>query len=160
MAKPRTKSTTPKPKKLGLFDHLREIYEVQSVGYFDSLTDAEKKSYSNYLINRFISMNWNYVEVVNEFQQYYGEVGSRESYLFFSQVLPRGKQFNRYIKPKAEKSYEDWLVERIGSHFLVNHREAEGYLELYLATPEGRARLRELLESYGTETKLLRRVLG
>ena len=77
------------PKKL--FDHLNAIYLNQSPQYWESLTEAERKSYSTFMINRFLSMNMNYIEIVNALQEYYGSIGPRESYLFYSDLLPKGK---------------------------------------------------------------------
>lgn len=152
------RKATKSEKRKGLFDHLNAIYLNQSVDYFDKLSPEDRKSYSSYMINRFISMNHNFVEVVNELQQYYGSIGSRESYLFYSQLLPRGKQWTPYIKGK-ETTHEDWLVELVRSHYEVGSREAEEYLELFLATEQGRDSLRALLESYGTPLKLIRKVV-
>lgn len=145
-------------KKKGLFDHLNAIYLNQSVDYFDKLSLEDKKSYSTYMINRLISMNHNFVEVVNELQQYYGSIGPRESYLFYSQLLPKGKQWTPYIKGK-ESAYEDWLVRLVCDHYEIGSAEAEGYLALFLSTEIGRNRLRELLEMYGTPLKLVRKIL-
>jgi hypothetical protein len=105
-------------------------------------------------------MNWAFVELVNYIQLYYGVIGQREHYLFCSQCLPKGKQFNRYIKPKQNSNYEDWLVKIVGHHYSVSNREAEEYINLFLSTAKGRETLRYLLEQYGTEVKLLRKVFG
>lgn len=154
----RKKTASATPKKRGLFDHVNSIFADQSIDYYDKLSEADKKTFSNYMVNRFISMNWNYVEVVNELQQYYGEVGPREVYLFYSQILPKGRQFNRYIKANKERQYEDWLVGLVGNHFSVSHREAEEYLDIYMATVDGRQQLRALMELYGIELRLIRKL--
>ena len=162
MTRKAKKPTTPKPKqpgKKGLFDHLRAIQEDQSLGYYDGLTVDERKTYNIFMLNRLLSMNMNVIEVVNEMQQYYGTLDPRSHYLFYSQLLPRGRQFNRYIKPTVGDEHEEWLVDLVRSHYQISRREAEGYVELFLATEAGRASLKELLEAYGTPLKLIRKVL-
>ena len=39
--------------------------------YWDNLTESDKKTWSNYMVHRFISMKAEWIEVVNEIQQYW-----------------------------------------------------------------------------------------
>jgi hypothetical protein len=153
------KSSGAKNKAKTLFDHVNAIYTNQRVDYYNKLNREDKKSYNTYMINRFVSMNPDQVEVVNELQQYYGAVGDRESYLFYSQLIPKGKQWNKYIKAKKEVKYEDWLVRLVSSHYCVSSTEAKGYLDLLLASPTGKENLKSILEMYGTDPKKVRKVV-
>ena len=137
----------------GLFDHIEAIYTNQRSDYFDTLTDADKKSYSNYMVNRFISMNPHQVPFVNEIQKY--NLDSKLHYLFYSQVLPKGKQFNKYIKKTKEVKYEDWLIDIIIKHFSVSVVEAEEYLEIYYK--QNKSALKMLCEAYGVDSKKLKK---
>lgn len=143
-----------------LFDHLNAIYTNQSIDYFDTLEDAEKKSYSAFMINRLISMNPSYAQIANEFQLYLNTIGSRESYLFYSQIVPKGKQFNKYIKSQKKATYDDWLVALVKRHYGVSLHEATDYLHIYFASDEGKSNLRVLLEQYGIEPKKINKVLS
>ena len=49
-------------KKRSLFDHIREVTAVQKVDYFDTLSVDDRKSWSNYMVNRFLSMKIEWVE--------------------------------------------------------------------------------------------------
>ena len=42
-------------KTKSLFDHVDAIYTNQKIDYFGTLTEADKKSYNNYMVNRFDS---------------------------------------------------------------------------------------------------------
>ena len=53
-----------------LFDHIKQITNVQNTLYWDSLSDGDKKTWSNYMVHRFLSMNMNWVDIVNELQKY------------------------------------------------------------------------------------------
>ena len=139
-----------------LFDHINNIYQNQSPTYYDELTDGDRKSYSTYMVNRFISMNMNYVELVNEIQKY--PIENRESYLFYSQILPKGRQFNKYIKPTKTDSHEKWVLELVSNHFQVSLREAETYLEIFYMTKDGKQELREICESYGVNPKEIKKL--
>lgn len=140
-------------KSKGLFDHVDAIYTNQKIDYFDTLTEADKKTYSNYMVNRFLSMNPHQIPFVNEIQKY--NIDSKTHYLFFSQILPKGKQFNKYIKKTKEVKYEEWLVDIVTNHFSVSKLEAEEYLEIYYK--QNKSSLRMLCEAYGIDSKKIKK---
>jgi hypothetical protein len=139
-----------------LFEHLKAIYENQSVGYFDSLDEADRKTFQPYMINRMVSMVPLYVPFVNAFQSY-GVSDARTTYLFYSQLLPKGKQFSKYVKGAKFEKYEAWMVELIANHFSVSKADAETYIEIYQKSLSGKAELRSICEGYGTDPKLLKK---
>ena len=57
-------------KKKSLFDHIKQITDVQNPNYWDDISDDDKKSRSDYMVNRFLSMKMDWVGFVNEVQQY------------------------------------------------------------------------------------------
>ncbi len=141
-----------------LFEHLNHIYEVQDINYFNHLEEADKKTFNTYIVSRFISMNPDYLPVVNELQQYWGQIGQREAYLFYSQILPRKKQYNKYIKGTKDSSpYEDWVRELIAQHYEISKWETDQYLRILYTSMAGKASLKDLLEGYGIDEKKLKK---
>lgn len=138
-----------------LFDFLAGITENQSSKFFDELTDTEKKKYktSRYMIHRFLSMNSNYLPVVNALQKY-SNIPDRCHYLFLTNMLPRGRQFNKYIKGAKETKYEGWLVDLVAKHYHVSTKEAIEYIEIYYQ--HNKVELRELCEKYAVDKKQLK----
>ena len=147
------KETEAKGKEL--FDFINGITQNQTIEFFDEMTDDEKKKYKNsrYMIHRFLSMNSNYLPVVNEIQKY-GNIPDRCHYLFLTSILPRAKQFNKYIKGAKEDKYESWLVKLIAEHFQISTKEAIEYIEIYYT--HNKSGLRELCEKYGIDKKQLK----
>jgi hypothetical protein len=139
------------------FDHVKEIYTKQRIGYFDNLTDDEKKTLQPYMINRIISMNYDFVTVVNEVQKYYSAMGPREIYLMYSQILPKGNYYNKYIKAAKEEAYEFWLILLVANHFGISRTDAVDCLRLYYGSDNGKISLRELCEKYATDPKLIKK---
>jgi hypothetical protein len=72
---PKKKSTTStvdtKPKVKGLFDHINHLREGRNPKYFDTLSEADQKSWSNYMVCRFLSMDPRCIDMVNEIQKYH-----------------------------------------------------------------------------------------
>ena len=136
-----------------LFDHINAIYQEQKKDYFQNLDDGEKRTYSNYMVNRFLSMNIHQLPLVNEIQKY--NLPSEMHYLFYATTIPRGKQYNKYVKSKAENKYESWLVELVEKHYEVSQSEAVTYLDIYY--DRDKDGLRELCEKYGIDKKQLKK---
>jgi len=150
MAKKKNVNTEElKSSSKGLFDHITAIYQVQNRKYFSTLTDGDKKTYSNYMVNRFLSMNIHQLPLVNEIQKY--TLPSDVHYLFYATAVPRGKQYNKYVKSKSESKYEKWLVELVATHFLVSQDEAIFYLDIYYEKDTDG--LRTICQMYGVDPK-------
>jgi DNA-directed RNA polymerase subunit K/omega len=140
-----------------LFDFLNMIYQDQRTSSFDDMTEVDKKKYkySRYMMHRFLSMNPGYSPLVNELQKY-SSIPDRAHYQFLTNVIPRGRQFNKYIKGDKDEKYEKWLVELVANHFHVSKIEAIGYIELYYR--DDKDALRTLCEMYGIDKKELKKV--
>ena len=136
-----------------LFDHINAIYLEQKKNYFSGLDDGEKRTYSNYMVNRFLSMNIHQLPLVNEIQKY--TLPSDVHYLFFATTIPRGKQYNKYVKAAKETKYEDWLIDLVAGHYCVSQDEAKSYLDTYYN--DGKQALRELCEKYGVDPKVIKK---
>ena len=136
-----------------LFDHINAIYLEQKKNYFSGLDDGEKRTYSNYMVNRFLSMNIHQLPLVNEIQKY--TLPSDVHYLFFATTIPRGKQYNKYVKAAKETKYEDWLINLVAGHYCVSEIEAFSYLDIYYH--QDKPALRELCEKYGIDNKVLKK---
>ena len=106
-------------KKKSLFDHVRQVTSVQNPNYWDEISEEDKKSWSNYMVNRFLSMKMDWIEVVNEFQKY--NLKPKELYKLYINVLPKGKQWLRYVKGENDMSHPNWLVNIIVNHEKVLH---------------------------------------
>ncbi len=136
-----------------LFDHINEIYQSQKKNYFSTLDDGEKRTYSAYMVNRFLSMNIHQLPLVNEIQKY--TLPNEVHYLFLSTTIPRGKQYNKYVKAAKETKYEEWLVTLVAKHYCVSEVEATSYLEIYYR--DDKPALRSLCEKYAIDQKVIKK---
>jgi len=110
-----------------IFDWLEQIsYKKEGWGLF---SEEDKGKYNNYLINRFISMNPNFLEVVNLAQQYISPQDSEKSYLFYKSVLGKKKRYFKYIKSKSKVYHED-VFKYLGKYFGCSLETAKDYTKL------------------------------
>ena len=136
-----------------LFDHITNITSVQNPKYWDGLEDADKKSWSNYMVHRFLSMNPDWIEVLSEIQPYTQVLEPKQLYLVLIGILPKGRRYMKYIKGKKADKYESWLVDLIKQDFNCSLRESEDYCEILYATKEGRENIKFICEKYGIDKK-------
>ena len=139
-----------------LFDHIKWITEKQTKDYWDTLNDTERKRWSNYMINRFLSMKTDWISFVNEVQQY--NLKPKDLYRLYIDMLPKGKQWLRYVKRKKKMNYSNWLLEIIIKDFKISVSEAKQYLDTLYMTEQGKQEIREILMKYGTEEKLIKSI--
>lgn len=71
-------------------------------------------------------MNQDYIEIV-EFVQHFN-LSSQQLYEFYCQVLPKKKQFFKYIKGKKDKQDPSIII--VAEVFQISTREAKQYVEL------------------------------
>jgi hypothetical protein len=155
------KSKTPKEPKVlkekstskTLFDHLNAIYVTQDPNYFDTLNAADKKTWSNYMITRFISMNPDQIEIANYIQKY-TTLPPEMLYRFYIDVIPRGKQYNRYIKSCIADKYGNESVNFIAKYFECSTSEAKEYMDIL--SDES---LVVILKKYGINDKEIKKCL-
>ena len=122
--------------------------------HWDEFTEDEQKKFSPFIINRWLSMDKDFIEVVNAFQQYaIGTLEPREVYKWYCDILPKGKRFNKYIKGKRDKKYDSELVEIISKHFKCSKLQTKENLELI-----NKNELKEILTMYGLDNKKIKRL--
>ena len=123
--------------------------------HWDEFTEDEQKKFSPFIINRWLSMDKDFIEIVNFFQKYsIGTLEPREVYKWYCEILPRGKRFNKYVKGKKDKKYDSELINLLINHFECSKVEVKQHLELI-----DKIELKEILEKYGMNEKTIKRLL-
>ena len=105
---------------LNLFDWLNEI--TTSKRPWDSFTDEDKEAFNVFMIHRFVSMDSNYIDVVNMIQ-IYPNAARKHVYNFYCDVLPKKKTFFRYIKSKNKWDKE--ILSKVADYYKISIREAK-----------------------------------
>ena len=140
-------------KPATLFDHLANITWKKKP--WSELSELDQKSFTPYLINRWLSMNPDYIEIVDMFQQYtIGPLSKKHVYQLYLDFLPKQKTFNKYIKGKKQDKYNKELVKLIADHFQTARSEAEEYIGLL-----EKEQISSILKKYGKNEKEIKGLL-
>ena len=128
-----------------IFDWVNNILVYKKP--WDEFTEDEQKKFSPFIINRWLSMDKDFIEIVNFFQKYaIGTLESREVYNWYCDILPKGKRFNKYIKGKKNKKYDKEMINIISNHFEVSKQETKTYIDLLDKTE-----IKEIYKMYGVK---------
>jgi len=145
----------PQVKIKTLFDHINAITQIQDKKYFDKLSEADKKTWSNYMINRFLSMNEDWVEIIAELDQYTvaNQLDPKLMYQLYIDILPKGRVYLKYIKSNTKILYKKELIALMKEHFEISSKEAIEYLNIFYLTDEKIEELKSIISMYGKTEK-------
>jgi hypothetical protein len=136
-----------------LFDHLNAITRDQDPKYWDNISEEDKKTWSNYMVHRFLSMNYDFVDLIAELQPLTQTMEPKMFYLLMIGVIPKGKYYLRYIKGKGEEIANEKLVELLQIEYTCSKNTAIDYYNILTAIKEGPEYFEYLKSKYGEVEK-------
>jgi hypothetical protein len=137
-------------KTKSIFDFLNCLFEHKTK--WDELSESDKKAFSPYIINKFISMHQDFVGIVNYLQQYnMSGMRPKEVYKLYLDLLPRQKFFSKYIKSKKEtnEKISENLVGFLSKQEKWSTDEAFDNISFLLSTNGGNEILVQYLNMFG-----------
>jgi hypothetical protein len=124
-----------------IFDLLKHITSLKTD--WSKISDEEKEYWNNYMINRFISMSEDYVDIVNIIQKHTWQMEPEKLYKIYKEVIPKKQVFLKYIKAKNKKEFDKEEVNIISNYFEISNKEAKEYI---LIMPK--EELKEILDQF------------
>ena len=111
---------------MNLFDWLKEINSKKSP--VESFNDDDWEQFNSYMIHRFLSMNVDLIELVNEVQSFH-PTDKKQIYQVYKEFVPKNNKWNKYIK-SSKKSPNSELLEYLKNYFKISSREVLDYLNI------------------------------
>ena len=136
-----------------LFDHIKAITNEQDPKYYDNLSEEDKKTWSNFMINRFLSMNTDWIEIIATILPLTQTLEPKDMYKLYINLIPKGRHFLKYMKGKSAEKYESFIIELLQKEYSCSENQAIEYLDILYATREGRENIKYISEKYGTDKK-------
>ena len=136
---------------MNLFSWIDELFVKKRA--WDSFSDEDRKKFSPFMVNRYLSMNDDFLPIINHFQNLTIEVMPiGVVYKFYCSLLPKKKTFLRYLSGKKTKTNEK-VVPFIQEYFEVSKLQASEYYKL-MTTDE----IKSLLKKYGKTDKEIKKM--
>ena len=110
------------------------------------------------MVSRWLSMNSGLLELVNEVQSL-NITDKKQLYKLYSNILPKKKMFSKYVKATKIDKYNPELITHLSKHFEVGKTEIKSYLSLLFRNKRGILYIEDILETYGTDRKLIKQLI-
>ena len=112
------------------------------------------------MINRWLSMHYDLIEIIDMFQQYtIGPLDKKHVYQLYFDILPRQKMYVKYIKGTKADKFNKELIAFIATHYQTSNREAEDHVTYWTSSMSGLEHLRDLLKRYGKTDSEIKKLL-
>jgi hypothetical protein len=108
---------------MNIFDHLKNITTNKG----EYLGD---EGWNNWMINRYLSMDQNYCEVVNFVQKNTWQMKGEYLYNLYKDLIPKQYVYLKYIKATNTKKYNEEELEAIQQYFEISKKEAKEYISM------------------------------
>lgn len=135
---------------MNLFDWLKEINNKKSpVGSF---SQEDWDNWNSYMVHRFLSMDPDLLELVNEVQKL-PPTDKKKIYSIYKEFVPKNNKWNKYIKSTLKQRNKE-LTEYLKGYFQLSTREVKEYMELL-----GDEEILRILSQLGIENKTAKKLL-
>lgn len=135
---------------MNLFDWLKEINSKKSP--IDSFSQEDWDQWNSYMVHRFLSMNPDYLELVNEVQKL-PPTNKKQIYSIYKEFIPKNNKWNKYIKSTVKQRNKD-LITYLKDYYQLSTREVKDYLEFL-----GNDEILRILSQLGIEKKEAKKLL-
>ena len=125
-----------------LFEWLNEITLYKTAP--EDISQDSWDKWNSYMIHRYVSMNMDYIDVVNYVQKVNPQ-SKKQIYSIYREMLPKRKVYLKYVKNQNKKNNQE-LAEYIADYLECSLGEADEYI--YLLQDIG---VRDILWKMGVE---------
>ena len=145
-----------KPKTV--FDHIKHIRESKSPDYYQSLTDADQKTFNKYVILMGLSMDQSAIEGVSYISKYLDILPPNAFYKVCCDVTPQSTRFCKWVKSSKPK-YSKRLIEVIASYYKISKIDAYDYCASFFRDETQLTNLINLCSSVGFSESQIEKML-
>jgi hypothetical protein len=133
-----------------IFDWLKEINSTKS--HPDSFSNQDWDVWNSYMVHRFLSMNPDYIELVNEIQVL-PPTNKKQIYSIYREYIPKNNKWSKYVKSNIKEPDKD-LTLQLKKYFNVSVREVKDYLKIL-----DKKQVQSILVKQGLEEKEIKKLL-
>ena len=106
-----------------IFDWLKEINFLKSP--VSKFSNKDWDLWNSYMIHRFLSMNKDFLDIVNEVQSINPQ-NKKEIYTIYREFIPVNNKWNKYIKSNI-KQHNSELLSFLSNHWECSKNEVKEY---------------------------------
>jgi len=132
------------------FDWIKHINVLKTP--IDEFSDKDWDVFNSYVIHRVLSMNPDYLELVNEAQVIMPQ-NKKEIYSIYREFIPKNNKWNKYIKSTTKTKSKE-LISYLKDYWECSNKEALEYYNLL-----DKSEIVSILNSIGLNKKDIKQLL-
>lgn len=152
-----SKQKRVKEKSISIIDFIKNI-SINKIPW-SSYSENDIKLFSPFMLSKWVSMNYNTIEFVNEIQKYLIILDKHLFYNLYLYTFPKSNINIQYIKSKSEKKYNKELISLLSIYYQVSNSEAEDYLDIFFKNTSSLDELVTIIRKYGKTDKEIKKLL-
>lgn len=129
--------------KKELFDHINHIKFQQDPDYYKNLSKEDRKSWSSFMILKFLSMDMKLTNTMNYVNKYIGTLNDGQIYTYLIQILPKNNYNTTWMQDKKSKDSND-VIECMQEAFRCSEKKAYEYYKIL-----NQNEINHILQSFG-----------
>jgi hypothetical protein len=106
-----------------IFDHIKNITTNKGLYLGD-------EGWNNWMINRYLSMDPDYCEVVNLVQKNTWQMKGEYLYNLYKDLIPQQYKFLKYIKASKKSDYKKDDIDAVKQYFEISEKQAKEYIDM------------------------------
>jgi len=106
-----------------IFDHIKNITTNKGPYLGD-------EGWNNWMINRYLSMDPDYCEVVNLVQKNTWQMKGEYLYNLYKDLIPKQYKFLKYIKASKKVDYSKDDIDAVKQYFEISEKQAKEYIDM------------------------------
>mgnify|MGYP003345235178 CR=1 FL=1 len=106
------------------FDFLKLVHNKKVK--WEDLNEDEQKAYNTFIINKALSFNSDYLDIINKIQHY--TPTPKESFKYLQSMTNNKFRYNKWIKGGKSTKFNPNLIETISAYLECSRKQAEEYL--------------------------------
>ena len=134
-----------------IWDWLKQINYTKADP--NTFSDKDWELWNSYMVHRFLSMNINFVDIVNEVQSINPQ-NKKEIYTIYREYIPKNNKWNKYIKSRVKQPKTE-LLEKLSNLWECSKSEIKEYLNIL-----DKQQIISILGSMGLEKKEIKTLLN
>jgi hypothetical protein len=113
---------------MSIFNIVKRIQTTKD--NWNDIPAAERETMNNWMCNKVLSMNQDYIEVVNIVQKNTWQMKGEYLYNLYKDIIPKGYVFSKYIKATNKKNYNQEEIDAVQAYFEVSKKDAKEYIDM------------------------------
>jgi hypothetical protein len=109
-----------------IFEWLNELTTHKTAP--ENISEESWDKFNSYMIHRYVSMNMDYIDVVNYVQKI-NPNNKKQIYSIYKEMLPKKKVYLKYVKNENKRNYQE-LAEYIAEYLECSLGEADEYIDI------------------------------